>query len=99
MKQFHHCLGVRESWKINLSKTKKTRKWYLRLNEILQEVEKLAIQYGSSFINKNNRKSWKQDKATVKQINACKSERIKTKWDAHKHFSRRNMWYALRDIF
>ncbi|MBC5995481.1 DEAD/DEAH box helicase [Romboutsia ilealis] len=69
------------------------------LLEILQEVEKLAIQYGSSFINKNNRKSWKQDKATVKQINACKSERIKTKWDAHKHFSRRNMWYALRDIF
>lgn len=39
MKQFHHWLGVRESWKINLAKTKKTREWYLRFNEILQEVE------------------------------------------------------------
>ena len=39
VKQFHHWLGVRESWKINLAKTKKTREWYLRFNEILQEVE------------------------------------------------------------
>ena len=60
----------------------------------MQLVEDKSIYNGSSFINKNSK--WKYEEATEKQILACKQS-VRTKWEAHKYFSKKNMYFALRD--
>lgn len=65
------------------------------LMEIVQKIDNEAILKGSSFINKKSR--WKKDSATVKQIRACKSL-VNSKWDAHQYFSKRSMYFSLKEI-
>lgn len=64
------------------------------LLELMQLVEDKAIFNGSSFINKNSK--WKYEEATGKQIEACKHY-VRTKWEAHKYFSKKNMYFALKE--
>ncbi|BCZ47600.1 hypothetical protein psyc5s11_36670 [Clostridium gelidum] len=64
------------------------------LLELMQLVQDKSIYNGSSFINKNSK--WKYEEATEKQILACKQS-VRTKWEAHKYFSKKNMYFALRD--
>jgi superfamily II DNA or RNA helicase len=78
-------------YELNLIDTNKN------LNEIVEDIERSAIKKGSSFINKYS--TWKYEGATDKQIAACKNNKyVKTKWDAHKFFSKRNMYFALKNI-
>ncbi len=69
------------------------------LLELLEYVEKKAIQLGSSFINKHSK--WKKEPITHAQerIVYKSKERIRTKWQCHKFISKRNSYFALKDIY
>ena len=69
------------------------------LLELLEYVEKKAIQLGSSFINKHSK--WKREPITLAQerIVYKSKERIRTKWQCHKFISKRNSYFALKDIY
>lgn len=84
-----------ENYKTKLEELEKND----NLLELLEYVEKKAIQLGSSFINKHSR--WKREPITLIQekIVYKYKERIKTKWQCHKFISKRNSYFALKDIF
>ena len=84
-----------ENYKTKLEELEKND----NLLELLEYVEKKAIQLGSSFINKHSR--WKREPITLAQekIVYKYKERIKTKWQCHKFISKRNSYFALKDIF
>lgn len=65
------------------------------LKELIEEIDSMVISKGSSFINKRAR--WKYEEATEKQKLACKFK-VKTKWESHKFFSRRNCYFAVKEL-
>ena len=67
------------------------------LQEIIDDVVAIVTKNGSSFISKYS--TWKYESATEKQLAVVNNnEYIKTKWDTHKYFSKRVMWFALKNI-
>lgn len=65
------------------------------LQELIEDLDTKAIMKGCSFISKSA--MWKYEEATEKQKYSCKKN-INTKWDAHKYFSNRSSYFALKDI-
>lgn len=84
-----------ENYKTKLEELEKND----NLLELLEYVEKKAIQLGSSFINKHSR--WKREPITLAQekIVYKSKERIRTKWECHRFISKRNSYFALKDIY
>lgn len=69
------------------------------LKEAQDEVENLAnvIEKSGAYINPSC--SWKSStNITEKQKIACKGKEVKTVWDVSKFFSKRNCYFALKDI-
>lgn len=69
------------------------------LKEVQEEVETLALQIEKSGAYTNPSCVWKSSTSiTEKQRNACKGKTVKTVWDVFKFFSKRNCYFALKDI-
>lgn len=66
------------------------------LKELIEIADNNAIKKGSSFISK--KAGWKYQDATMCQMKACKGKEVKTKWEAHKFFSKRNSYFSLKDV-
>lgn len=65
------------------------------LKELADMVENNAIKEGCSFISRNAK--WKWEEPTERQRQACKSN-VTTKWGVHCFFSKRNCYFALKDV-
>jgi superfamily II DNA or RNA helicase len=69
------------------------------LLELMESVEEKAVKEGSSFTYK--RSIWKREPATENQIKATKDKIRKvnpTKWDVHKFFVGRNLYFAFKNL-
>lgn len=81
----------KENWEYDLEEINNSD----NLKELVEEIEGVALEKGSSFIQKKS--EWKYEEATELQKKTCKAK-VKTKWGAHCFFSKRNCYFALKDL-
>lgn len=69
------------------------------LKELQEEVETLAEEMEKSGIYTIPNLKWKKNEdITEKQKQSCKGRDVKNIWDVTKYFSKRNCWFALKDL-
>lgn len=70
------------------------------LFELMNMIESEALKEGNSFVYKKS--TWKREEATENQIKATHGKirvnRIPTKWDVHKFFVGRNLYFAFKNL-
>ena len=70
------------------------------LFELMNMIESEALREGNSFVYKKS--TWKREEATENQIKATQGKirvnRTPTKWDVHKFFVGRNLYFAFKNL-